>query len=54
MDPVLAVILFIVALPVANLVLSSLAEGLVEYIGHKLFIRKELKRRAKFTKSASV
>lgn len=53
MDPVLALVLFLVALPVANIVLSSLAEGIVEYIGHKLFVRKELKRRAKFTKSVS-
>lgn len=51
MDPVLAVILFVIAIPVANIVLSSLGEGLVEFIGRKLFIRKELKRRAKFEKS---
>lgn len=51
MDPVLAVFLFILAIPVANIVLSSLGETIVEFIGHKLFIRKELKRRAKFEKS---
>lgn len=54
MDPVLAAVLFIVVvIPVANVVLSSLAENAIDAISHRLFIRKEMKRRAKFTKSAS-
>lgn len=51
MDPVLAVVLFILILPVANIVLSSLGETVVEVIGSKIFVWRELRRRAKFEKS---